>query len=170
MMPPRRYLAYTGVIVVLLLVNLVRWWQHGTGGPSAAQDTVLTAQDFRLRANVPMPAAVRRDLFASSTAAARPAAAPVVRAPRVAPTVRRVEPPAPVAETQAAALGRLRLLGVVFRGGRGQAYLALERDKAMAYAGENVFGQFTVDRVTVDAVQLRDLKNNTIRRIPVSGK
>ena len=67
-------------------------------------------------------------------------------------------------------LGRLRLLGVVFHAGKRQAYLAQDKENCIAASGDTVFGQYAVDGITVDAVQLRDLKTNMTRRIPISGK
>lgn len=74
------------------------------------------------------------------------------------------------AEAADSRLGKLKLLGVVFRGGEGQAYLALDKESVIAHAGDTVFGQFVVVKIIVDAVELRDLKSNLTRRIPVSGK
>lgn len=86
------------------------------------------------------------------------------------PVVAPVMAPADAQTAAAASLGRLRLLGVVFRAGQGQAYLGLDRDSVIAQRGDTVFGQFTVEGVAVEAVELRHIQTNTIRRIPVSGR
>ena len=168
----RRYLVYGSVIAALVLVNLVRWsLPGGPGGDrSAARGTAWAAQDFRLRANVPAAREARRNLFAPQAAA--PAAARVTRPVRPAPIARPAAPLVAPADMRSATapLGRLRLLGVVFREGHGQAYLALEKDSVLARRGDTVFGHFTVDKVTVDAVELSDLEKKTTRRIPVSGR
>lgn len=166
----RRYWLYGGVIAVLVAVNLGRWWLHGGAGSgtSASPSPAFLANDFRLRANVPATGEARRNLFAplaTDLAVVRPAR--TMRAPQAAP------PPAVLSDVPSAAaasLGRLRLLGVVFRGGKAQAYLALDKQSVIAHSGDTVFGQFTVDTVTVDAVELRHLESNILRRIPVSGK
>lgn len=171
----RRYLVYGGVIAALIVVNLARGWLGSApGGPrSPLLGQAPVAEDFRLRANVPEVAEVKRNLFAPRAALAsvelrsRPVQAVVVARPAAAP------PPPPPVETPVAAttnLDRLGLLGVVFREGQGQAYLSLNKNSVIAHRGDTVFGHFTVEKVAVDAVELRDLTNNTIRRIPVSGR
>lgn len=168
----RRYSIYLTLIAMLVAANLVRWWMHSEKGAegSAAQGKVFLPEDFRLRMDFPATAVPRRNLFQPNDAAF-----PVARTPtRRAMVKTAAQPPAQheQIEAQAAggALGKLKLLGVVFRDGKGRAYLSLDKESVIAFAGDTVLGQFNVEKVDVDAVELRDLKNNTTRRIPVSGK
>jgi hypothetical protein len=187
----RRHRIYLGLIALLVVVNLGRWWLPDAteAGAAAARGASFLPQDFRLRA---APSIVRaaplRDLFQPADGAAilatpsRPAAvAKTVSAVRAAEPAPAQVPPVPVealvdvdVDVEVAAadaeLGRLKLLGVVFHAGQGRAYLALDRENIIALAGDTVFGRFAVDKVAVDAVDLRELKTNTSRRIPVSGK
>lgn len=169
----RRYSVYVGLIALLVVVNLGRWWLHSGNGAdeSAARSKVFLPEDFRVRVNFPAAGETRRNLFQPMGAAptmplahARQAVAKAVPPP----------PPADPAQVEAEAarsrLGKLKLLGVVFRVGKGQAYLSQGRESVIALVGDTVFGQFVIDKVTVEAVELRDLKTNTNRRIPVSGK
>lgn len=180
-----RHVIYLGVIAALAAVNLGRWWWQGAtaADPSAARGQPLSPQDFRLRLNVPAGSNPRRNLFAPQTSVpSTQAAMPPVRpepiksaAPpmRPAPVARTASSPEPTVQAPAAIpsdMDRLALLGVVFRGGQGQAYLSLNKTSVIAQSGDTVFGQFTVDKVAVDAVELRDLKNNTTRRIPIAGR
>ena len=163
----RQYSVYLGLIALLAVVNLWRWWPHpGTGTEeSAARGKVFLPEDFRLRVDLPAAIEPRRNLFQprggtfrTNTTHARQGVA---------------QPPVLSGQNEAIAeggLGKLKLLGVVFRAGKGQAYLALDKESVIAHAGDTVLGQFAVDKIAVDAVELRDLKTNTIRRIPVSGK
>ncbi len=174
----RRYQVYLGVIAFLVLVILGRLWLNsgkvfvGKDTGEAAHGVVFLPEDFRLHVDVHVANGPHRDLFQAQggtplphTDHARPATVKVKAA---------TLPPANPAQTGGqpadSALGQFKLLGVVFRGGKGQVYLAFDKDSVMAHAGDTVLGQFAVDRVAVDAVELRDLKTNTIRRIPVSGK
>ncbi len=167
----RRYLAYGGVIAVLLVANLGRWWLHGgETGPAVAPGRLDDEAAFRLRANVPQPGEVKRNLFAPQAAGPRagPPTRPVpaVAAPQPVAAA-AVAPEAPPAD---ASLGRIRLLGVVLREGQPQAYLALERHSLIARQGEAVFGRYVVERIGVDGVEMRELATQGRRSIPVLGR
>lgn len=168
-----RYRIYLGVIGALAVVNIGRWVFAGGQTEPAASERVLLADDFRLRVDVPGASERGRDLF-SANGGARGVLAPVKHRLRPKPTslVAPVAASSPAASQVMAAsgLGKLRLLGVVFHGGRRQAYLALDKENCIASMGDTVFGQFTVDAINVDVVDLRDLKTNMTRRIPVTGK
>jgi hypothetical protein len=186
----RRHGIYLGLIALLVALNFGRWWLPAAteAGASAARSPFFLPQDFRLRtAPSVVRAAPLRDLFQPADGAAIRATPPrsgsavgkTVKAARAAePAQVQVQPVAAEAlvdvDVEVAAadaeLGRLKLLGVVFHAGKGRAYLALDRENIIALAGDTVFGRFAVDKVAVDAVDLRELKTNTSRRIPVSGK
>ncbi len=173
----RRYAVYLGLIALLVVVILGRGWLNSekrAGGlgteESAARGKIFLPEDFRLRVDIPATIEPHRNLFQPKNGAslmntthARQAMVKVVS-----------QPPVNLGQNEAEAadgrLTKLKLLGVVFRAGKGQIYLALNKESVIAHAGDTVFGQFAVDKVAVDAVELRDLKTNTIRRIPVSGK
>ena len=167
----RRYAVYLGLIALLVLVNLGRWWLHSGSGieGSAVRGKIMLPEDFRVRVNYPASGEMRRNLFQPAGAStATVAHGDKTKAKGVMPY-----PPAQAPnETEAAGsrLGKLKLLGVVFRNGKGQAYLGQDKESAIAQVGDTVFGQFAIDRVAVEAVELRDLQTNTSRRIPVSGK
>lgn len=167
-----RYRVYLALIALLAAANAGRWVFAKASVNPASRERVLLADDFRIRVDVPGTVGHGRDLFSAS--GARNAADVEERGIRRKPAVRAA--PAPVsapdaAEVMAASgLGRLRLLGVVIHGGKRQAYLAQDRENCIASAGDTVFGQYAIERVSVDAVDLRDIKSNLTRRIPVSGK
>lgn len=167
----RRYSVYLGLIALLVAVNLGRWWPHSGNGAerSAARGNVYLPEDFRLRMDSSAAAGkLQRNLFQPKSGSTRMVSAQnrqnMVAAKPAAEAGQRI------AEAAGNELGKLKLLGVVFRAGKGQAYLAMDKESVIAHAGDKVFGQFVVDKVDVDSVELRDLKNNTSRRIPVSGK
>lgn len=170
----RRYAIYFGLIALLVAANLARvWLDPGKGAEeTGAQRKAFLPDDFRLHVDLPAAGEPRRNLF-------QPAG--MTKSPRVTPNHARqgnvvvvtqapIEPENNEAELAVGRLGKLKLLGVVFRAGKGQVYLAHEKENVIAFAGDTVFGQFVVDKLTVGAVELRDLKTNTMRRIPLSGK
>lgn len=167
----RRHSVYLGLIALLVAVNLVRWWPHpGNGaGKSAMRGNVYLPEDFRLRMDSSAAAGkLQRNLFQQKSGATR--MAPTQNRQNMVAAKPAAQPGQRIAEAAGGELGKLKLLGVVFRAGKGQAYLAMEKENVIAFAGDTMFGQFVVDKVDVDGVELRDLKNNTSRRIPVSGK
>jgi hypothetical protein len=172
----RRYQVYLGVIAFLVLVILGRLWLNsgkvfvGKDTGEAAHGVVFLPEDFRLHVDFHVANEPHRDLFQAQgstplthTNHARQATVKAATLPPAIPVQTGAQP-------ADSALGQFKLLGVVFRAGKGQVYLALNKESVMAHAGDTVLGQFAVDKVAVDAVELRDLKTNTIRRIPVSGK
>lgn len=174
----RRYQLYVGAIALLAAVNVGRWALHGATAEQAARERALLAEDFRLRVDVPNGAGHGRDLFApgGGNGTAHPGGRfgarrgftgkPLAQRMAVLPA----SAPDPAQLMAQNGLGRLRLLGVVFHAGKRQAYLAQDKENCIAATGDTVFGEYAVDGITVDAVQLRDLKTNMTRRIPVSGK
>lgn len=168
----RRYSIYLGLIALLVAINLARLWLYSG---KVREDTVVHGkvflpEDFRLRVDLPAAGEPHRNLFQPMSVTTRAATAHAGQARVKAMKPSPIKPVQNEAEPTVDKLGKLRLLGVVFRAGKGQAYLALDKETVIAFAGNTVFGQFVVARVTVDAVELRDLKTNTIRKIPVSGK
>ncbi len=174
----RKYAIYYVLIAVLAVANIGRWWFAAkTGGTESVRNQAFLPDDFRLRVDLPLAqSAPRRDLFQPGSlgrAAAARAITPHAVPARVTAKVQAPPPPPPPpseAELAAAEFGKLRLLGVVFRKGKGRAYLAMDKENVIAQAGDTTFGRFVVDQIGEDAVQLTDLKTNTRRRIPVSGK
>lgn len=168
----RRYSIYLGLIALLVAANLGRVWLHSGNGSeeSVAHGKVFLPGDFRLRMDFPAAGEPRRNLFQPMSMTPRMTPTHVRQAKLKTVTQPPIKPEQSEAELAAGRLAKLKLLGVVFRAGKGQAYLALDKESVIAFNGGTVFGQFAVDKVAVDAVELRDLKTNTTRRIPVSGK
>jgi hypothetical protein len=171
-----RYRIYLGLIALLAAVNVGRWVFAGASTAPGSREGTLLAEDFRLRVDVPGAAGHGRNLFAAEGGAATPenfGGGPAGKRGLNARPVMKIAPvsaPDPAQVMAASGLGKLRLLGVVFHGGKRQAYLGQDKENAIAAAGDTVFGQYAVDAISVDAVELRDLKTNLTRRIPVSGK
>lgn len=165
----RRYTVYLVVIALLGAANLARLWigSGENGADLSARGQAYFPEDFRLLAGNPAAAGSRRNLFQPGGQAERP-----VKSANRMPV--KTQAQAPVShnqvEAQAEMLDNVRLLGVVFRAGKAQAYIGLDKESVIAQAGDTVLGRFVVDKIEVEAVELRDIRDNTKRRVPVSGK
>ncbi|MGH8720990.1 MAG: hypothetical protein ACREU4_03330, partial [Burkholderiales bacterium] len=94
--------------------------------------------------------------------AAPPAPAPVGPPPKT---------PEQLAEEAARdELRQLKLVGVVFRGGKGQAFVVKGDQAYMVHAGEKVGERFRVEAIAPDGIQLLDPASRVNGQIPVSGK
>lgn len=170
----RRHAPYFAVILVLLLVNVARWTLQAESGDRPVGERAFMPEDFRLHVDVPdADSSAARDLFsgvhASGTSLEHAAS---VRHIRVQAAVKTPSLPLPVsaASSPQATAPNLRLLGVVFHGGKRQAYVAQDKENVIASAGETIFGQYEVSNISIDAVELKDIRSNITTRIPVSGK
>lgn len=73
-------------------------------------------------------------------------------------------------ETVRAELAKIKLLGVVVREGKAQAYLVQGAETYLAFEGDTVANRFVVESVAVDSVELNDRMLNIKGRIPISGR
>jgi Tfp pilus assembly protein PilP len=79
--------------------------------------------------------------------------------------------PEEIAEEAARAeLGQLRLVGVVFRGEKGQAFLVKGDQLYMVQTGGRVGDRFQVESIRPESIQLKDPATRVTGSIPVSGK
>lgn len=167
----RRYSIYFGLIALLIAANFVRVWLDSgeVAGETVAHGKEFLPEDFRLHVDLPATGEPQRNLF-QSLGVSRMATTHAKKSKVKAVTQTPLKLEKNEADLAVDQLAKLKLLGVVFRGSKGQAYLGQDKESVIAFAGDTVFGQFVISRIFVDAVELRDLKTNTIRRIPVSGK
>lgn len=149
------FLVIAGVILALL--NVWRWTVGSTArpaGPAIAIPGVETsADDLTLQvvsAATPGTSTVVRDLF-------RPKLAAVKRAPRVVKKEPPPKTPEQLAEEQARAeLAQMKLLGVVFRAGQGEAFLLSNGATVAAQTGSRIGDRFVVERITPESIEVRD--------------
>ena len=166
----RRSLVFGAGVVLLVAINVWRWWPQ-TGGSSAPPPAPVGGfrpDDFWLRIE-PVPAAgpssAGRDLFR-------------LRLPPP-PPVKKVEVPPPpppktpeqlAEEAARAEFTQIRLVGIVFRSGKGQAFLVKGDQIFMANTGDKVGDRFRVEEIKTNSVMLKDPATQVSGQIPVSGK
>ena len=167
----RRHAAYILIISLLLSINVWYWWPRARENPRMERSSTVRhfqIQEFELK----IPQGVedkytrpRRDLFQPKIVAIHPVSkksnSPPVPPPK---TPEQLEE-----ETARAELAQIKLVGVVFRGDRGQAFLTKGDQVYLAFPGDKVGERFTVETVATDTVQLKDLRTNVTGRIPISG-
>jgi len=166
------------VLAVAALAALNLWrWAGGDGAPrarGAASAGAFSAADFSLKVGLATGEAPRsaRNLF-------EPRLPPPPPAPPAKPVPVQVEapPPPPVKSAQELAeeaaraeIGQIKLVGVVFRGEQGQAFLVKGEQVYLVQAGARVGDRFHVEAISADSIQLRDPATQVGGRIPVSGK
>jgi Tfp pilus assembly protein PilP len=167
----RRHAAFISLILLLLVANIWYWWPrapetHRMESSSAVRRFQI--EDFELK--IPQGvddkyARPRRDLFQPKAVVTRRISKKTNSPPAPPPkTPEQLEEEAARAE-----LAQIKLVGVVFRGDRGQAFLTKGDQLYLAFPGDKVGGRFTVEKVATDAVQLNDPNTNVTGRIPISG-
>lgn len=175
-----RHLALGIAVLALAAANL---WQWGTPQEKPAERAAgpagpFRADDFQLRVGF---------VAADAAPAARNLFQP--KLPPPPPQPKKVEAPAPppppppvpegpppktaeqlAEEAAQAELKQIRLVGVVFRGDKGQAFLVKGDQLYMVNAGGKVGERFLVEAIRADSIQLKDPASRVLGQIPVSGK
>lgn len=168
----RRQFLLLAVVVIAFGLNLWHWWPQ----PHAAKENKGAVTDHwpleTLRVQVAVdpgkdkPAV--RDLFQARVAAVAKPAAPKPAEPPPAPPAKTPEQLAE--EAARAELAQIKLVGVVFRGEKGEAFMVKGDQAFIAQHGSKVGERFTVDAVNPDSVSLKDPITQVTGKISVSGK
>lgn len=165
---------YSALVAVLLGTNIWYWWTPDAADVKretrTGQSSGYRPEDFRLKLGASSEgdgARMQRDLFQAKVEVVKPKLPPVASKPP--------EPPPKTAEelqeeAARAELAQYKLVGVAFRGGKGQAFVTRGEQVYMVIAGEKVGDRFTVEKIVADAIELRDPATNVAGKIPVSGK
>lgn len=172
----RRRALLAGAVLALAVLNLWHWSAPGGGQAqraAAAAANAFGAKDFELRAGALAPAAPSsaRNLFQPRQAPA-PAPVKVVEAP---PPPAPSGPPPKTAEQVAEEAARdelrqIRLVGVVFREGKGQAFLVKGDQVYLVHTGGAVGERFRVESIAPEGIQLSDPASRVQGQLPVMGK
>jgi Tfp pilus assembly protein PilP len=162
----RRHGLLVLLAVGLLTANLIHWWSSqderltipsATGGSERFQTKDFQLQSMEGEGAKPP----QRDPF-------RPRVS-VTHSNKASPP-QPSKTPAEIAEEAARTeLAQYRVVGVVFRNGRGHAYLVRGSENFLVSSGDKVGGYFMVVSITSEAVQLRDPQTEISGRLPVMG-
>lgn len=157
-------------IIVLAGLNLFRWAPSPADVASRARAQAPEASDLKLRVDATAMAPTSlRDPFNPK----------VVVVPK--PIVKKVEAPPPPpgpppktpeeleAEAARAELTTIKLVGVVFKEGKAQAFLVKGDQVFLVFAGDKVANRFTVESITADSAMLVDNKTAVSGRLSISG-
>lgn len=165
----RKHLLLGAAVLLLAALNFLQWKSPDgvSRDRSSARPGTFRAEDFQLKAGFATAEAVKanRNLFQLKL----PPAPPVKKI--TAPPGPPPKTPEQLAEEAARAeLGQIKLVGVVFRGEKGQAFLVKGDQLYMVQSGEKVGERFQVEVIRPDSVQLKDPATQVSGQIPVSGK
>lgn len=159
------------LVGILGAVNVWYWWPaQRAQTPGAATESLsreFRLEDFRIKTLPPAPdTPMTRNLFFPKYVPPPPRAAAPPPPPGPPPKT-----PAELArEAAQAELAQFKCMGVLFRAGRGHAYLVKGDEIFMATAGDKVGTRFIVDKISPEGVLLRDPATAVSGQIAVSGK
>jgi len=181
-----RYLALGLAVLVLAGLNLWQWSPPAETRrePAAAPAGAFRADDFQLRVGLAAADAARtaRNVFEPKLPPPPPPRKVEPKKVEVAAPPPPPPPPAPdpgpppksaeqlAEEAAQAELKQIKLVGVVFRGEKGQAFLVKGDQLYMVHAGGKVGERFLVEAIRADSIQLKDPASRVLGQIPVSGK
>lgn len=164
----RRHIILAALTLLLVAVNVVHWWPRGAEGPRMDRRPATDSfrpEDFMVRAQ-PLTEApdgvARRDLFRPKSAPAAAKGSQPLPPPK---TPQQLEEEAARAE-----LAQIKLVGIVIRANKPQAFLTSGTQTYMVYAGELVGSRFRVEDIGTDNIRLKDAKTNVTGQIPILGK
>ncbi|MFL6622144.1 MAG: hypothetical protein ACJ8NR_05955 [Sulfurifustis sp.] len=158
------------LVAAMLSVNVWYWWPSRSG-VSADRRTAARWTPDLLRVKVALDtekrAPLHRDLFHPKLA--------IVKAP---PPPKPEPPPGPppktpeqlAEEAARAELTQIKLVGIVFRAEKGEAFLVKGDQAFIVHRGDKVGERFAVESVSADAVLLKDPATQVSGKITVSGR
>jgi len=166
----RRNVLILAAIAALLALNVWRWLpSSGSAGarPASAPQSEIAELTLRVADADTASKPMRRDLFYRT--------APEPNVTNANPVRRPVVPPTPVKSAEELALesaqaefAGIRVIGIVFRNGRGQAYLEAAGKSELVGVGDT-FGSFKVTAIRQDAVELSGTDTSAGGRIALAG-
>lgn len=159
-----------GAIALLLALNVLRWMPapgQKTARAASAPQSEIAELTLRVADADTASKPMRRDLFYRT--------APEPNITNANPVRRPVAPPTPVKSPEELALesaqaefAGIRVIGIVFRSGSGQAYLEAAGKSELVGVGDT-FGSFKVTAIRQDAVELSGTDTSAGGRIALAG-
>lgn len=167
----RRYFILLALVLTAVGLNV---WFRLPAGQATRTDERRAAERWApdaMRVKIPISTddvpASRRDLFQPRVRIVT-TAPPKVETPPPAPPVKT---PQQLAEEAARAeLGQMKLVGVVFRGDEGEAFMVKGDQVFIVRNGSKIGERFIVQSVSADSVSLRDPGTAVDGKISISGK
>lgn len=160
----RRHFLLAALTLLLLTINVVYWWPPSTEEPKMNRQSTaenFRPEDFMVRAQ-PLPespdSTTHRDLFHPK---------PVVG---VAKGNQPLPPQRMEQEATRAELAQLKLVGIVIRANRTQAFLTSGTETYLVTVGDPVGHRFRVEDIGIDNIRLKDTKTNVTGTIPLLGR
>ena len=166
----RRLVSGLVLIGTLGIINAWYWWPAKTVTPISTAGRALS-QEFRLgdfQIKTLQPGAdtpIKRDLFYPKYVP--PPRKPVFKPPPGPPPKTPEELAREAAKVE---LAQFKCMGVLFREGKGQAYLVKGDQVFLARLGEKVGNRFIVDKISPEGVVLWDPETKVSAEVSVSGK
>lgn len=156
---------------LLLALNLWQWLPRG-GNEHALPATSgsFLPQDFYLKTTssvVMTQSSTSRNVFEPRLP---PPPKVIVKAPVLPPPPPPKTPEQLAEEASRAELTQIKLVGIVFRGNKGQAFLVKGDQVFLSRVGDKVGDHFTLDSISTESVLLKDAATNVSGQIEVSGK
>lgn len=175
-----------GLILLLILANVWKWWSSADKllrNQDTPQGRLFSVEDFQVHGlTVEHQSKSERDLFRLGTdtgnvaanessagtkiLAARPKVAVVVQPVVVPPTPEELA----VAASRAQ-LAQIKCIGVLFQENKKpEAYMLQGNQPYVVRTGDMIGQQFVVEKITIEAVYLKDPQTGVTATVPVDGR
>ena len=169
-------------MLLLVLVNAWKWWPSmnaGVNGRDASGGREFSVADFQVHGlTSDQQSKSVRDLFRKGNsapgtdeqkaAASRAARKAVAVVQPVVPTLTPEELAVMASRTE---LGQIKCIGVLFQQNKKpEAYMVRGDQRYVVRPGDLVGAQFVVEKISIDAVFLKDRQTGVTGTVPVDGK
>lgn len=165
-------------VVILVVVNVWRWWPSSSTNDKASvtrqtgveqtrgEKTYYRVEDFQVRMLVHTDSNKKgkRNLFR-----------PKIKK-RVKKRIKKRKGPPPKTKEQLAEeaaraeLASIKCVGIAFRGGKGQAFMSIGGQTKLVSEGGKIGQRFIVERISTNAVDVRDPRTGVTGHIALSGR
>ena len=172
-------IAIVGLIVLLLLANIWKWWpalDARLSGQDRSDSRLFTVEDFQVHGlTVDIPSKSWRDLFhlgqggreadgnatnlGSSKGALKQSSSAMLTPQQMTDQVSRNQ------------IEQIKCIGVLFKENKKpEAYMVRGEQHYTMLPGDVLDGQFEVEKITIDAVYFKDRQTGVRASVPVNGK
>jgi hypothetical protein len=166
----RKQLLFAAVVVLLLGLNVWRWLPVSTEAATVRTHRATLSTDelaLRVTSIATDSGPPQRDLFQAREAPApRPQARTVVAKPEGPPPK---SPEELAAEQLQAEFDSIKVVGIVFQDGVGQAFIAIGDSSEIVGVGDALKERFKVEAISDDAVDLRAIDGSVGGRVALTG-